>query len=164
MMSAAALAVIVVPILIRWVYKSANAPSESLGKFRPAAPLRALYPGGLVMFGWCFAFEVTNVWHSAGKLRFEDAGGLALATAGLAVTMLSWPIVIEVSEKELAWHKLVFRRHVAWDEVEDVNTGMDGGLIVYLSQSRRINVSSYTEGRLELKEFIFKHSKHTRNL
>ena len=78
--------------------------------------------------------------------------------------MSSWPIVIEVSEKELAWHKLVFRRHVAWDEVEDVNTGMDGGLIVYLSQSRRINVSSYTEGRLELKEFICKHSKHTRNL
>jgi hypothetical protein len=36
---------------------------------------------------------------------------------------------------------------------------MGGGLVIYLSGDRRINVGQYTEGRTELKAFITEHIK-----
>ena len=158
-MSAAVLAVVFVPILIRWAYTLANRPTDVKDKFRPSAPLRAMYPGGLVMFGWGLVFEAGNVWNSGTKVEWGDALGLVFAVGLLAMTVLSWPIVVEVSEEGLTWHRLLIRRHVNWREVEDVNTDMGGGLVIYLSGDRRINVGQYTEGRTELKAFIAEHIK-----
>jgi len=161
-MSAAVLAVVLAPILIRWAYTLANKPSGTADKFRPSSPLRAIYPGGLIMFGWGLAFEVSNIWNSGEKPGWGDLLGLVLAAGFLAMTILSWPIVVEVSEGGLTWHRLLVRRHVAWREVEDVNTDMSGGLVIYLSGDRRINVGQYTEGRPELKAFIAEHARGVR--
>jgi hypothetical protein len=156
-MSAAVLAVLLVPILIRWTYTLANRPSDVKGKFRPSAPLRVLYPGGIIMFGWGLAFEASNVWNSGGRPNGGDVLGLVLAAGFLAMTIVSWPVVVEVSEEGLTWHRLLLRRHVPWREVEDVNTDTTDGLVIYLSNDRRINVDQYTEGRPELKTFICEH-------
>ncbi|MFZ1918910.1 MAG: hypothetical protein WAU58_15150 [Terriglobales bacterium] len=78
----------------------------------------------------------------------------------LAMTIFSWPIVVEVSDERLTWHHLLFRRHVLWQEVEDVNTDGKGGLVIYLTKDRRINVGRYTQGRPELKAFIIKRIGH----
>jgi len=158
-MSAAVLAVVFVPILIRWAHTLANRPTDVKDKFRPSAPLRALYPSGIIIGCWGLAFEAGNVLRSGGKPNPWDVlGGLVFAVF-LAMTILSWPIVVEVSEEGLTWHRLLIRRYVNWREVEDVNTDMGGGLVIYLSGDRRINVGQYTEGRTELKAFIAEHIK-----
>jgi hypothetical protein len=158
MMSAAVLAVVLAPILIRWACTLANRRSDVRDKFRPSPPLRAVYPGGLIMFGWCFAFEASNVWNSGSRPNIGDILGLMLAAGGLAMTILSWPIVVEVFNEGLTWQRLLVKRNVTWREVEDVNTDMSGGLVIYLSGDRRINVGQYTEGRPELKAFITEHA------
>ena len=108
------------------------------------------------MFGWGLAFEADNVWNSGARLNGGDIQGLVLFAGFLAMTIFSWPIVVEVSDEGLAWHHLLLRRHATWREVEDVNTDMGGGLVIYLSEDRRIEVGEYTEGRTELKAFICK--------
>jgi hypothetical protein len=155
--SSAVLAVVLVPFLIRWTYTLANRPSDVKDKFRPSPPLRALYPGGLIMFGWAIAFEVSNLWHGDPNYIVGDTLGLVLGAGFLAMTILSWPIVFEVSEERLTWHHLLFSRHVPWQEVEDVSTDLKDGLVIYLINNRRIKVCPYIEGRKELKAFILKH-------
>jgi hypothetical protein len=108
------------------------------------------------MFGWVVAFEASAVWQDDPKYRWGDTLGLVLGVGFLAMTILSWPIVVEVSEERLTWHHLLFRRHVPWQEVEDVNTDAKGGLVIYLTNDRRINVGPYMQGRPELKAFILK--------
>ena len=153
-MSTGVLAVVLVPVLIRWTYALANRPSSVRNKFRPSPPLRALYPGGLIMFGRATAFEAGNVWNSGLRPNGGDVLGLVLGAGFLAMTVFSWPIVVEVSDEGLAWHHLLLRRHATWREVEDVNTDMSGGLVIYLSNGRRLEVDQYTEGRPELKALI----------
>ena len=108
------------------------------------------------MFGWVVAFEASAVWQDDPKYRWGDTLGLVLGVGFLAMTILSWPIVVEVSEERLTWHHLLFRRHVPWQEVEDGNADAKGGLVIYLTNDRRINVGPYMQGRPELKAFILK--------
>src|ERR1700691_4672293 len=112
-MSAAPLALLIVPILIRWAYMLGNKPSEVTNKFLPSRPVRVVYPAGLIMFGWGMAFETVNVLNSGGKPELGDVLGLILGAGFLAMTIFSWPVVIEVSEEELKWHYLLARRHVS---------------------------------------------------
>ena len=157
-MPTAVLAVVLVPVLIRWTYALANRPSSVKNKFRLSPPLRVLYPGGLIMFGWEVAFESGNVWKSGIRPSGGDVLGLVLSAGFLVMTIVSWPVVVEVSDEGLTWwHHLLLKRHVVWREVEDVNADMGGGLVIYLSGGRRIEVGQYTEGRPELKAFICKH-------
>ena len=107
------------------------------------------------MFGWIVAFEISSLWNGDPDIG-ADIFALVLGGGFLAMTIFSWPIVVEVSDARLTWHHLLFRRRVPWQEVEDVNTDMKGGLVIYLTDDRRINVGSYTQGRLELKTFILK--------
>ncbi len=109
-MSAAALAIVLIPLLMRWTYRLANRPSEVQNKYLPSPPLRALYPGGLIMFGWGTAFESTNVFASGGRWNWGDVLGLILGLGFLVMTILSWPVTVEVSSDKLTWHHLI-RRH-----------------------------------------------------
>ena len=155
-MSAAALALVLIPLLMRWTYRLANRPSEIEDKFLPSPPLRALYPGGLIMFGWVTAFEGTNVFASGGRWNWGDALGLTIGIGALVMTIVSWPVTVEVSADRLTWHHLVQRHSASWNEVEDVNTDMSNGLVIYLTNNRRIEVGPYTQGRPELKQYILR--------
>jgi hypothetical protein len=156
MLSAAVLAVVIAPILIRWTGLLANRGEEVRGKFLPSPPLRALYPGGLIMFGWGVAYEVNNAW-SLHRLEWADLLGFLLAVGFLTMTVVSWPIVVEVRVEGIRWHGLIRRYHAEWKQVEDVNITMNGGLIIYLSGDRRVEVGEYTQGREDLRRMICGH-------
>jgi hypothetical protein len=116
------------------------------------------------MFGWVTAFETFDLWnllHSPKKGAIGgDILGLALGISFLCMTVLSWPVTVEISGERLTWHHMLFRHHAAWRDVEDVNTITRGGLVIYLSGNRRINVGEYTEGRPELKSLILRRIGH----
>lgn len=153
----AVLAVLVAPILIRWSFVLANRPSSLSNKFRPSPPLRVVYPGGLIMFGWATLYYVALVLDPKQAKTGWDFLALVLSILFLGMTLYSWPVVVEVSEGGLTWHKLLRRRFVKWADVEDVSTDMDGALVIYGRDGLRIQVNQYTEGRPDLKRFVEAH-------
>ena len=153
----AVLAVLVAPILIRWSLVLANRPSSQANKFRPSPPIRVVYPGGLIMFGWTTLYYATLVLDPKQAKTGWDFVALVLSIVFLGMTLYSWPVVIEVCERGLTWHRLLRRRFVKWNDVEDVSTDMDGALVIYGRSGLRIQVSQYTEGRPELKRFVETH-------
>lgn len=108
------------------------------------------------MFGWASAFEAMSVVSDRGRVLVSDLLGLILTTGFLTMTVLSWPVTVQVSQDELTWHHLLRRHRVPWKDVQDVNTDMSTGLIIYLSGDRRIEVGRYTEGRRELRQYILR--------
>ena len=91
-MSAAALAIVLIPLLMRWTYRLANKPSDVQDRFLPSPPLRALYPGGLIMFGWGTAFYATTIFASDERWNWSTILGLVCGITFLGMTIVSWPV------------------------------------------------------------------------
>jgi hypothetical protein len=143
--------------MIRWSFVLANRPTSQANKYRPSPPLRVVYPGGLIMFGWGVLFYVSVMLDPKETMSGGDFVVLVVCAVFLGTTLCSWPVVIEVSERGLTWHRLLRRRFVGWTEIKDVSVDMDGGLVIYGRGGLRIEVSQYTEGRAELKQYIKSH-------
>ena len=154
--SAAVVAVFLAPLLIRWSLTLANRPPEDVTKFSPSPPLRAVYPAGIVMFGWVSLYYLDLLLDAHQRANGWNWVGLLCGFLFFGMTITSWPSIVLVKPGGLNVHRLVFHKFVKWEDIEDVGSGMDGDVTIYLKGNGRIEISQFTEGRSQLKALIRK--------
>jgi hypothetical protein len=147
----------IAPVFISWALAAANRSSVRGKVFRPIPIVRGLYPVGIVLFGWCVVFFVSELFTPSEVYRDEPGWillGLALAVFFLLSTAITWPITAIIEDEGLILRRM-FRRRVIipWTTIEDAAISLDGRLIIYASDSQ-FEVGAFNEGRYQLRDSV----------
>lgn len=145
-----------VPLLIAWTKKLGTRNSADGTTFRPAPPLRALYPGMSIATILAEFFYAKDLWEVKRPPGVIDCFAMALMFAIFLICVVTWPPTLFATAEGLRWHRLFSRRFIVWDQIESAYSGGENDLVIFVRGGQRYEVSRYVQGRAQLKALIKK--------
>jgi len=146
--------VVGVPLILAWCERLASKSVGEKTTFRPAPPLRAVYPGMLIASILAEFFYAKDLWEAKRYPTLMDWVAMIGMLAIFCICVFSWPPTLRATPEGLLWYRLFYRRFIPWNQIENAYSGMDQDMVIFTKSGHRYEINQYTEGRTELKALI----------
>jgi hypothetical protein len=150
-------------VAVYWCLTLATRPSRDGTNFRPAAPVRLVYPAVLTGFLVMIPFGVSYAFAANRPLPWNEMFAICALPVFCVVLAITWPPTITVTDNGLRWRRLLVRRFIEWSEIEGVSATTDERAVIYCRTGKQYEVSGLIQGHRELAAIVRQHLTETQS-